>query len=466
MSHIKQMVTMRNVNYQPVSFFEKCGFASGDAACNMLFNPITMFLSFFYTDIFGLAPGAVASIFLIVRVIDAIFDPLYGTYMDKKVTKYGRFRPWIVGCAIPFALSCMLMFYTPHFHYTAKVVYAFITYLLLSLLYSGVNMPYCSLGGVISINSQERVSCQQFRFMGAGIASLFCTLTLLPLVAYFGNGNKQVGFFWVITVFAVISVIMFLYCAFATKERIVSQDHEGVKMSVMLKDAVKNDQWIVCMVAMFLDCIPSFVRGAALIYFGKYVMHMPDSQNTFLLALSVVSGIVGSYLTPFLTKHFDKVDVYKYTKCGAMLLTLGLYFIPVGNPPVFFVYFAVLSVVHQLGCPVLWTWIGDVDDYGAWKFGKRYSGICASGNLFMLKIALGVGGAIVGGVLAISGYVADAPQQTENAIKGIYALMVWIPAVAYLLTFFVVHKFYSLNAVCMANIEKSLFHTPHNGGSI
>ncbi|WP_409033254.1 MFS transporter, partial [Klebsiella pneumoniae] len=89
-----------------------------------------------------------------------------------------------------------------------------------------------------------------------------------------------------ITVFAVISVIMFLYCAFATKERIVSQDHEGVKMSVMLKDAVKNDQWIVCMVAMFLDCIPSFVRGAALIYFGKYVMHMPDSQNTFLLALS------------------------------------------------------------------------------------------------------------------------------------------------------------------------------------
>ncbi|HDS2562294.1 TPA: MFS transporter [Klebsiella aerogenes] len=444
---------------QPLSVFEKCGFASGDAACNMLFNPITMFLSFFYTDIFGLAPGAVAAIFLIVRIIDAIFDPLYGTYMDKKITRYGRFRPWIVGCAVPFALSCMLMFYTPNFHYTAKVIYAFLTYLLLSLLYSGVNMPYCSLGGVISTNSQERVSCQQFRFVGAGLASLFCTLTLLPLVAWFGKGNKQIGFFWVITIFAIMSVIMFFYCAFVTKERIVPQNHETAKISVMLKEAIKNDQWIVCMIAMFLDCIPSFVRGAALIYFGKYIMHMPDSQNTFLLALSVVSGMVGSWLTPYFTKHFDKVKVYKYTKAGAMALTLGLYFVPTGNITLFLIYFTILSVVHQIGCPVLWTWIGDVDDYGAFKYGKRYSGICASGNLFMLKVALGVGGAIVGGVLAMTHYQPEALQQPETAIQGIYALMVWIPAVAYLITVFVVHKYYKLDALSMERIEKALFHT-------
>jgi len=135
MTNAKKIITIGNTFYKPVSFFEKCSFAAGDAACNMLFNPITMFLSFFYTDIFGLAPGAVASIFLIVRVIDAIFDPLYGTFMDKKVTRYGRFRPWIVGCAIPFALSCMLMFYTPHFHYTAKVIYAFLTSAAISALF-------------------------------------------------------------------------------------------------------------------------------------------------------------------------------------------------------------------------------------------------------------------------------------------------------------------------------------------
>lgn len=443
---------------EKLSVFEKCGFASGDAACNMLFNPITMFLSFFYTDIFGLAPGAVATIFLIVRFIDAVFDPLYGTYMDKKITRYGRFRPWIVACAIPFALSCIVMFYTPHFHYPAKVVYAFITYLIFSLLYSGVNMPYCSLGGVISTNSQERVSCQQFRFIGAGLASLFCTLTLLPLVAYFGNGNKQVGFFWVILIFAVMSVIMFWYCAFVTKERVIPQNHSNVKMSTMLRDAIKNDQWIVCMVAMFLDCIPSFVRGATLIYFDKYVMHMPDSQNTFLLALSVVSTIVGSFITPYLTKLMDKVTVYKLTKALAMLLTLGLYFVPVGNITVFFIYFAVLSIVHQIGCPILWTWIGDVDNYGAWKFDKRYSGICASGNLFMLKIALGVSGAIVGGMLALSGYQADAIQQTPSAIQGIYALMVWIPAFAYILTLVIVQKLYKLNAIRLDHIEKELFY--------
>ncbi|CAK7192339.1 Inner membrane symporter YicJ [Commensalibacter sp. Nvir] len=444
--------------HERLSFFEKCGFGSGDAACNMLFNPITMFLSFFYTDIFGLAPGAVATVFLIVRVIDAIFDPLYGTYMDKKITRYGRFRPWIVGCSIPFALSCILMFYTPPFHYTAKVVYAFITYLIFSLLYSGVNMPYCSLGGVISTNSQERVSCQQYRFVGAGLASLFCTLTLLPLVAYFGNGNKQVGFFWVILIFAVMSVIMFWYCAFITKERVIPQNHTNIKMSIMLRNAIKNDQWIVCMAAMFLDCIPSFVRGATLIYFGKYVMHMPDSQNTFLLALSVTAAIAGSFIVPYLTNRMDKVFVYKLTKALAMLLTIGLYFVPVSNIIGFFIYFTILSIIHQIGAPILWTWIGDVDNYGAWKFGKRYSGICASGNLFMLKIALGLSGAIVGGVLAVSGYQADVTQQTHSAIQGIYALMVWIPAVAYSMSLFTVQKFYKLDSLRIDHIEKELFY--------
>ncbi len=440
-----------------LSFFEKVGFASGDAACNMLFNPITMFLSFFYTDIFGLAPGIVAAIFLVVRIFDAIFDPLYGAYMDKKITRWGRFRPWIIGCAIPFALSCMLMFYTPAFEGTSKVVYAFITYLVLSLLYSGVNMPYCSLGGVISTNSQERVSCQQFRFLGSGIASLFCTLTLLPLVAYFGHGNKQVGFFWVITVFAAISVVLFFFCALTTKERIIPHDYSEAKLSIMLREGLKNDQWIVCMVAMFLDCIPSFVRGAACIYFGKYVMHLDDMQTTFFLALSVISGMVGTFLTPYFTVRWDKVAVYKITKFLAMLITLGFYFIPASNITAVFVYFFILSVVHQIGCPILWTWIGDVDDYGDWKMGMRYSGICASGNLFTLKVALAVGGAIVGGVLSLTGYQADAATQTPQAIHGIYALMVWIPAVAYVISVVNVHMFYKLNASQMDTIERDLF---------
>ena len=448
-----------DINEKPrqgkVGFLEKTGFGAGDAACNMLFNPITMFLSFFYTDIFGLAPGIVAAIFLIVRFFDALFDPLYGAYIDKTATRWGRFRPWILACALPFAASCMFMFYTPDLTYNAKVVYAFITYLVLSLLYSGVNIPYCSLGGVITTNAQERVSCQQFRFIGAGLASLFCTLTLLPLVTFFGKGNQQVGFFWVITIFSVISVFLFIFCVTTTKERIIPKTNTESVFKI-IRQICKNDQWVVCILIMFLDCLPSFVRGAASIYYAKYILGLNDLYVTAFLATGITAGILGSYLTPVFTQRWCKVSVYKVTKATALMMSIGFFFLPASQIAFIFTYFFLLSVVHQVGAPILWSFIGDVDDYGDWKMGKRLSGICASGNLFSLKISLAVSGAIVGAVLSFTGYHANVAEQAHSAINGIYSLMVWIPAMGYLLCVLLVDRYYKLTSEKMRIIENAL----------
>lgn len=442
-----------------VGFIEKAGFGAGDAACNMLFNPITMFLSFFYTDIFGLAPGVVATIFLVVRFADAVFDPFYGAYIDKTTTRWGRFRPWIIGFAVPFAISCMVMFYTPDLQGHAKVIYAFITYLILSLLYSGVNIPYCSLGGVITTNAQERVSCQQFRFMGAGLASLFCTLTLLPMVAFFGNGNRQIGFFWVITIFAIISLFLFVFCVATTRERITPKSNAGESIFTIIRQITKNDQWVVCVFAMFLDCIPSFVRGAACIYFAKYVMGLNDYYATLFLSTGIVAGILGSYITPFFTNRWCKVQVYQACKAVALAMSVVFFFLPAQNVVMVFGWFFLLSVIHQIGAPILWSFIGDVDDYGDWKTGKRLSGICASGNLFSLKIALAVSGAIVGAVLSVTGYQANVAVQSSSAINGIYALMVWIPVIGYLLSVWLVRTRYILTTAKMKTIEDDLFST-------
>ena len=445
----------KKIRHGRVGFLEKTGFGAGDAACNMLFNPITMFLSFFYTDIFGLAPGIVAAIFLIVRFFDAVFDPLYGAYIDKTSTKWGRFRPWIIGCALPFAASCMFMFYTPELSYNAKVAYAFITYLVLSLLYSGVNIPYCSLGGVITTNAQERVSCQQFRFIGAGLASLFCTLTLLPLVSYFGKGNQQVGFFWVISIFAIISVFLFIFCVLTTKERIIPKSNND-SIFTIIRQICKNEQWVVCVFTMFLDCLPSFVRGAACIYFAKYILGLSDVYVTAFLATGIIAGIIGSYITPFFTQRWCKVSVYVKTKIIALIMSVGFFFLPTSQVTTVFIYFFVLSVVHQIGAPILWSFIGDVDDYGDWKMHKRLSGICASGNLFSLKISLAVSGAIVGIVLSLTHYQPNVAEQTSSAINGIYSLMVWIPSLGYLLCVLLVSKYYKLTSERMKVIESDL----------
>lgn len=440
-----------------LSFIEKAGFGAGDAACNMLFNPITMFLSFFYTDIFGLAPAIVATMFLIVRCIDAVFDPLYGAFIDKTHTRHGTYRPWMILMAIPFAISCMIMFYTPDISGTAKVAYAFGTYLLLSILYSAVNVPYCSLATRLSADLKERVSMQKFRFVGAGLASIFCTMTLLPLVNYLGGGDRQLGFFYVVSLFAIISLVLFAFCFFSTTERVQPQHEQNLTLVESFKRMCHNDQWFVCMSLMFLDCMPSFIRGAASIYFAKYVLGFGDAGATAFLAAGIIANIVGAGVTDYLTNRWCKVTVYKAVKSICIVLSLILLIIPSSQLALIWVVFIVLSVIHQIGAPIIWSFISDVDDYGEYKLGQRASGLCASGNLFTLKVALGVGGALVGYVLAQSGYEANVAEQTDSAVHGIYALMTWIPAIFYFITFVVTHWFYKLNRTKMQEINTALF---------
>lgn len=441
-----------------LSFLEKCGFGAGDAACNMLFNPITMFLSFFYTDIFGLTPAVVATMFLVVRMFDAFFDPIYGAWMDNRNSKYGRYRKWIAVFTIPFAISCLIMFYTPELSETAKIAYAFGTYLLLSILYSCVNIPYCSLGGVITADPIDRVSCQKFRFIGAGLASLFCTFTLLPLVGVLGGEDRAQGFFYTISIFAVIAIFLFFFCFFYTRERIQPREDEiGEPFLKSFKKIIHNDQWLVSISLMFLDCIPSFVRGAVSIYFAKYVLGFDDFAASIFLTVGICSNIVGAYITSFFTNRICKVTVYKLVKIICIALSLLLFIIPANQVILIYAVFIVLSVIHQIAAPIIWSYIGDVDDYGEWKLHQRASGLCASGHLFTLKVALAVGGALVGMVLSMSGYEANNTVQTEYALSGIYALMTWIPAIGYLITLAVTHFFYKLNREMMSHISKDLY---------
>ena len=453
---------MNNQNaVSKLQFLEKTSFGAGDAACNMLFMPITMFLSFFYTDIFGLTPAVVATMFLVERFADAIFDPIYGAFIDKTKSRYGRYRPWIALMTIPFVASCMLMFYTPDLSPTAKIIYAFATYLLLSLLYSGVNIPYCSLGGVITADPNDRVACQKYRFVGAGLAGIFCTVTMLPLVNFFGADdsgevNRQIGFFYVISIFAVIAMVLFAMCFFFTKERIYPKEEQKGLID-NFKTIVHNDQWFVSTSLMFLDCLPSFIRGAASIYFAKYVLGFGDAAATAFLTVGLICNVGGASVTSFLTNRFDKVAVYKWVKFICMFLSLLFLVIPSNQVVLIYVLFIVLSFIHQICAPLVWSFIGDVDDYGEWKLHQRASALCASGHLFTLKLALAVGGALVGLVLSISGYEANALNQTDSAMDGIYALMSWIPAIGYLLNFLVTHYLFKLNRQMMQKINQDLY---------
>lgn len=434
---------------------EKLGFGFGDAACNMSWGPVTMFLTYFYTDIFGLNAALIASMFLIVRLFDACMDPVIGALADRTTSVYGRFRPWILYGCIPFCGICILAFYTPDLSGNAKVVYAFCTYLLLSVLYSTVNIPYCSLGSVITANPRDRVSCQSYRFTMANCAVLLCSFTLLPLVDYFGAGNQQKGFFITNALFSVIGLAMFLMCVFSTRERIFPQHRVKENILVSFRSAFKNDQWLMVVAGMFIGCIPAFVCGGATIYFAKYLMHLDNVYTTLFISIGVVACVAGNLTTNMMTRYFCKVKLYIAVGFITAAISMMIFFVDPANVMLIFILNTLRAYIGAITVPVFWSFIADADDYGEWKLKKRMSGVYASGNLFALKVSLAIGGAITAMVLSLTHYVPEATIQSPATLNAIMMMITLIPAAGGVLTS-TIFLFYRLDKKMMQRIQNDL----------
>ncbi|MGI9472871.1 MAG: MFS transporter [Rubripirellula sp.] len=221
----------------PLSVKEKVGYGLGDTASNLFWKTFEFFLMYFYTDVFGLTAKAAGTMLLVTRIWDAINDPLVGYMADRTRTAWGSFRPYLVWMAIPFAITGVLTFYTPDLDPTGKLVYAYITYTLVMMAYTAINIPYGALMGVISSSSLERTSVSTYRFIAAfcgGIIVQYCTL---DMVRFFGGSesvivdgvakdvviDEQAGFFWTMVVFSSAAVVLFLITFATTKERVVPE---------------------------------------------------------------------------------------------------------------------------------------------------------------------------------------------------------------------------------------------------
>ena len=417
-----------------LSLREKIGYASGDAGCNIIFSTIMLFVSFFYTDVFGLSPAMVGILLLSVRILDAVADPIMGVIADRTASRWGRFRPWLLWGAVPFAIASILMFTTPDWSYQAKVIYAFVTYALMSITYTMVNIPYCSLGGVITNDPVERVACQSWRFVMVGVATLLLTLSLLPMTEWFGDGNKARGYQSAMVVLSLIGMCLFFFCFFNVKERIHAAvpSHDAWRKD--LRDVWKNDQWIRMLALTLCNVCPGFIRMAAVMYYVTRVMQQSAGFATFFISLGVAGMMIGSMLARPLTDRWCKLKVFFWTNIVLALFSAGFWFVnPQAVVLVTCLYF-LLNILHQIPSPLHWSLMADVDDYGEWKTGKRLTGISFSGNIFFLKCGLAIAGALVAFLLSHYGYNASAATQSPQALSGIVMLFTLIPAFGYLLT--------------------------------
>ncbi len=418
---------------QYLSIKEKIGYGLGDAASHIVFDNVMLYMMFFYTDIVGISAAFVGTMFLLARVLDAVADPIMGHLADRTRTRWGQFRPFILLGAVPFALSCVLVYTIPPFSLEGKMAFAAVTYILLMVLYTFVNIPYCALGGVITTDEKSRMSLQSYRFVLATAGGMLSTVLMVPLVNFIGGGNKALGYQGSIAILGVLACLMLFACFHFTKERVKTDKAYESNFFSDIKDLAKNDQWRIVAWFTILNIIAVSVRGGAMMYYVTYILGSVK-YFAFFLGTYSIGNILGSAIAKKVTDHISKVRVFIYVNLILGILSLAMFFVPMYSLKVMFIFIFIIGFFHQMITPIQWVMMSDTVEYGEYKNGRRLTGISFAGLLFVLKVGLAFGGALIGWILAGINYQAGMPVQSPEVLKGIIFLFTIIPAIAYLLS--------------------------------
>mgnify|MGYP001171873323 FL=1 len=452
---------------QYLSKKEKIGYGLGDMASNLYFQTFVVFMPIFYTDVFGLAPAAMGTMMLFSRFWDAANDPLMGMIADRTDTKWGKFRPYIAGFAIPIGLAGFFAFNTPNFGASGNLIYAYVTYILLMMMYTGVNVPYAALMGVITPNSAERTSVSQYRFAFAFIGQFVAGAVTLGLVQYFGSGNEAIGWRMVMVLYGIVAAALLFGTFSLTKERVLPKVSKQNRIKDDLKDLMKNKPWILMGLATFFQLTFIVMRGSSTTYYFRYFV---GNQELNLLGMNIdlgyalftssfigvgtVATFIGALLTSRINKYFSKKTIYSRFLIMSAICSLLFYFLAPENIILIYTLNALVSFFFGAVSVTQWAMYTDTADYGEWKFGSRSTALIMAASLFALKMGLTAGGTIVGWVLEGYGFVANEIQ-TESTLLGIKMLMSVFPALFGIIGGFLV-LFYPITDEKMVEIELDL----------
>ena len=436
-----------------VSAREKIAYGLGDTASNFIFQSVMLFLTFYYTDVVGIPAAAVGTMFLVIRVMDAITDPLMGSLADATRTRWGAYRPYLMWLALPFALASVLAFTSPEgLNDSGKLVYAYATYAFLMLTYTAINIPYSALGGVMSAQASERVSIQAYRFVFAMVGGLIVTAFMLPLVDLLGQGDTARGYQLTMLLMGTVGMVLFLLCFAGTRERVKPAEPNMPSLTKQIRLLWRNDQCrILCAVAM-LVLTGVALRNTMAIYYVKYALGLPELVTQFITA-GMLGSIVGCALAIKCSQKIGKVRLYIWLQVASALICLSNFFIPLDAPDAAITLQFIWGLVFQMSTPLLWAKIADVVDYGEFKTGVRMTGVTYSTVVFFIKVGLATGGALAGWLLALYNYQPGI-SNTQVA-QGIVMSFCLGPALASLAVAYLMRG-YALNNNRLDEIQQKL----------
>lgn len=447
---------------------EKVGYSLGDMASNLYFQTFVVFLPIFYTDVFGLSAAAMGTMLLVTRVFDAVNDPIMGVAADRTETRWGKFRPYIAGLAVPLAIGGVLAFTTPDFSETGLLVYAYATYMLLVVLYTAVNVPYSALMGVITPNSAERTSVSTYRFAAAFAGQFIIGATALTLVEQLGGGNEQAGWQYTMGVYGVLAVVLLLGTFFLTRERVQPTPSEQGRIGEDLKDLFRNKPWLLIAAATVFQLTYVVMRGSATPYYFRYFVgdqQLPLFGDTIALTYAIftssfvttgtVATLVGALCTRFFTKRLDKKTTYASFLILSAVSSAFFFLLDPGD--VYLIYGLNVLVSFFFGSVSVLQWViyTDTADFGEWKFGRRATALIMAASLFALKLGLTLGGTFVGWILGWYGFAEGGVAQGAETLEGIRLLMSLFPALFGIVGGLIM-VFYPLTDKMMVTIEEDL----------
>ncbi len=431
-----------NSKAQKLSLLEKVGYGSGDAAVNVVISSMFLIITYFYTDVFGLKPKDVALMFLLVRLIDAISDPLMGLITDKYKFKGGRFRPYFLYLSVPFGISVFLTFTTPGFDYAGKLIYAYITYIFVTLMFTSVTIPYISLIGVLTNDPQERLSANGYRLFFAKVAAFMVSIVVPILAEKLGKDDMGRGYQLAMGLMALMGTLLFLFSYFTTRERI---EHvvDKTPFFQQLKYLVKNGQWLILWGSCLSGTVGYVIRSSVAIFYAKYYLGGDAGMQSTFMGTGVAAAILAMPLSTLITKRFCKVKLFWMSQFAVGVLSVLMFVLVKPQPDsvvLAYVLYFILSLVVDVHAPVFWSAIAEAVDYGHAETGKRISGLAFGGISFAQKAGMGIAGAVVGLLLDAFGYIPDAIQTTK-ALTGLALMLTLIPGVFHVINGMLIYRY-------------------------
>ncbi len=436
-----------------LSWREKLSYGVADMGFNFYWANIATFLMFFYTDVFGISAAAAGSMLFTIKIINAFTDPVIGAAADRTNTRFGKFRPYLVWMALPLGVAGVLTYTTPGLSSDGKLVWAYGTYLFMMVCYTGINIPYNALSGVMSSDPQERSTINGLRFIFAFAGSTLVTSRTQPLVRWLGQGNDRLGWQLTMAVWGVAASLLFAVSFFNTRERIAPPPAQKTKVTEDVRDLAHNGPWLVLFFLALIIMITITLRTATAVYYFKYFVGRPKLVDWFV-PVYMAAAAAGASLTPVLTRFFDKKRLLLVLMGITGLLSTAFFFLPKDQIVLMFVLQVATGLVLGPKSPLAFSMYADTADYNEWRTGRRATAMTFAAATFSQKLGTALAAKVMGWVFTALGYVANVAQTPRSQI-GIVLMMSLIPA-GFAFLAVAVMLFYKLDNRKMAQVQAEL----------